>query len=110
MIVAVELLDLINRVLSTVDQTHQFQIIGQYVLMGLQLVMDEVQGTLPERCAGHIQKHDRHQGCFAGLHQRQHFQHLVQRAKTAGANDQGVCFFEEKQLAGEEEVKSQLML
>jgi len=41
------------------------------------------------------------------LHQGHYFQHFIQRAKTARAHHQSICFLGEKQFAGKEKVKRQ---
>ena len=105
--VVIKLIDLSQCLFGTVGKAHQFQVVRQNVLIGFQLVVDELQRTFPIGAARHVQQHDGHQGRLAGLNQRQHFQGFIQRAKATRAHDQSVCLLDEKQLAGEEEVEGQ---
>ncbi|MCY1180155.1 hypothetical protein D9M73_205850 [compost metagenome] len=76
-------------------------------MVTLQLFANEVQGVLPETATRNIEQYHRYQRAFAGLNQRQHFQAFVQRAEAARTEDEGVRFFDEEQLAGEEKVEGQ---
>ena len=53
--VAVELIDFSYCLFGSVDQAHQFQVIGQNVLVGLKLIANKVQCALPECSAGDVQ-------------------------------------------------------
>ena len=105
--VAVELVDFSQCLFGAVNQAHQLQVVGQNVVVGFQLVMDKVQCALPKRSAGHIEQNHRYQRGFTGLHQCQHFQHFIQRAKPARAHHQCIGFLGEEQFAGKEKVKRQ---
>ncbi|MNI33576.1 hypothetical protein D3C73_875340 [compost metagenome] len=105
--VAVELVDMLHRLFDGVDQAHQLQVCGQDVAIFLQLITDKVQGTVPELAAWRIQQNHRNQRAFTGLDQRQHFQRFIQRTETAWAQDQGIGFLDEEQLAGEEKMEGQ---
>ncbi|MCY1186960.1 hypothetical protein D9M73_278820 [compost metagenome] len=50
-VVAVELVDFLNRLVSAVHQAHQLQVAGQDVAVFFQLAADEVQAVTPEAAA-----------------------------------------------------------
>ena len=76
-------------------------------MIGLQLRLNEVQCALPKCPARYVEQHHRHQWRFAGLYQRQHLQHFIQRAESARAHHQSGRFLDEKQFARKEEVERQ---
>ena len=53
--VCVELVYFSHSLFGAVHQAHQFQVIGQNVEVGFQLLVNKVQRTLPKGSAGHVQ-------------------------------------------------------
>ncbi|MND82835.1 hypothetical protein D3C80_746790 [compost metagenome] len=109
-VIAVELVDLRNRLVGTVHQCQQLHVAGQYVVIALQLLANEVQGVLPETSTRSVEQYYRDQWAFAGLDQCEHFQAFVQRSEAAGAEDQGIGLLDEEQLAGEEKMEGQQLV
>ncbi len=105
MVVAVELVDFLNRLVSAVYQAHQLQVAGQDVAVFFQLAADEVQAVVPEAAARRIQQHHRYQWALAGLDQGQYLQRFIQGAEAARAQHQAVGLLDEEQLANEEKVE-----
>ncbi len=83
--VGVKPVDLFHRFIGAVNQPHKLHVGWQNVVIVLQLMLDEVQRTLPETPARRIQQYNRHQRAFAGLYQCQHFQGFIQSSEAAWA-------------------------
>jgi len=105
--VAIETGDFLGGFLGTVCLAHQLQVAGQNVVIGLQLLAHELQCAMPVLPAWLVEQHDGHQRAFAGLHQCQYFQGLVEGAEAARAEHHGIGLLDEEQLAQEEEVEFQ---
>ncbi len=108
--VAVEIGDLLRRLVGVFHQPHQPHVAGKDVAILLQLAAHEPQRILPVSAARFVEQHDRHQWALASLNQREHFQCLIQRAEPPGAEHQGIGLLDEEQLADEEEMERQQIL
>jgi len=100
--VAVEPRDDLDRLIHIVGNLVEVQVLGRDELVAQQVLAHLAVPGLPERAAGAVNQHQRHQLAFARLHEGQGFIALVHRAEAAREQGDGIRVADEDQLAGEE--------
>src|SRR5690606_26321911 len=91
-VIRAESLDVLHDLVHVVADGDELEVVGAYELMGEQLLPHPVEQPAPELGAHQDDGRGRH---LARLHQRHHFEKLVQRAEAAGHGDVGRAVHEE---------------